>query len=114
MKGWLQPLLLGGVLVNLLTLQAPPILAQESHALPVRVAQALRQHKLDGQALSLVAIRLNGPGQVTAYNAEVPGNPGSTIKLLTTYAALGLLGPSYAGTTAPYAAGPRRARWPPG
>lgn len=108
MKRWLQPLLLGGVLVNLLTLQAPPILAQESHALPVRVAQALRQHKLDGQALSLVAIPLNGPGQVTAYNADVPVNPASTIKLVTTYAALELLGPSYTWKTELYADGPLR------
>lgn len=108
MKRWLQPLLLGGVFVNLLTIQVPLVQAQENRALPGAVEQALRRSKLDGQALSLVAIPLNGAGQTTAFNADVPVNPASTIKLVTTYAALELLGPAHTWTTELYADGPLR------
>ena len=108
MKPWLHPLLLGGLLTTTTLLAAPPVWAAERQVLPVKVQQALRQHKLDGQALSLVAIPLNGPGQITAYNADVPVNPASTIKLVTTYAALELLGPAHTWTTELYADGPLR------
>src|SRR5690606_33662248 len=64
--------------------------------------------KLDGQALFLVAIPLNCPGQVTAYNVVVPVNPASTIKLVTNYAVLELLGPSYTWKTELYVDGPLR------
>lgn len=33
-------------------------------------------------------IPLNGPGTATVYNADVSVNPASTMKLVTTYAAL--------------------------
>lgn len=108
MKRWMQPLLLGGVLVNFLIPSAPVVQAEEKRVLPIEIQQALRRNKLDGQALSLVAIPLNGPGQITAFNADVPVNPASTIKLVTTYAALELLGPAHTWTTELYADGPLR------
>ena len=108
MKRWLQPLLLGGVLANLMVTFAPPVPAEERRVLPVEIQQALRRNKLDGHALSLVAIPLNGPGQTTAVNADVSVNPASTIKLVTTYAALELLGPAHTWKTELYADGPLR------
>ena len=108
MKRWMQPLLLGGVLVNFLVPSASVVKAEEQRVLPIEIQQALRRNKLDGQALSLVAIPLNGPGQITAFNADVPVNPASTIKLVTTFAALELLGPAHTWTTELYADGPLR------
>ncbi|HLT03366.1 MAG TPA: D-alanyl-D-alanine carboxypeptidase/D-alanyl-D-alanine-endopeptidase [Pseudomonas sp.] len=108
MKRWLPPLLAGGVLFSLLIPAAPAALAEERRVLPPEIQRALSRNKMDGQALSLVAIPLNGPGQVTAYNADVPVNPASTIKLVTTYAALELLGPTHTWKTELYADGPLR------
>ncbi len=47
------------------------------------------------QALSVAAIPLNGPGIEQYINADELMSPGSIMKLVTTYAALELLGPSY-------------------
>jgi D-alanyl-D-alanine carboxypeptidase/D-alanyl-D-alanine-endopeptidase (penicillin-binding protein 4) len=47
------------------------------------------------QALSMAAIPLDGPGIEQYINADELMSPGSIIKLITTYAALELLGPSY-------------------
>jgi D-alanyl-D-alanine carboxypeptidase/D-alanyl-D-alanine-endopeptidase (penicillin-binding protein 4) len=47
------------------------------------------------EALSMVALPLNGPGIEQYINADQLMSPGSIMKLVTTYAALELLGPSY-------------------
>ena len=47
------------------------------------------------EALSMAAIPLNGPGIEQFINADELMSPGSILKLVTTYAALELLGPSY-------------------
>jgi D-alanyl-D-alanine carboxypeptidase/D-alanyl-D-alanine-endopeptidase (penicillin-binding protein 4) len=47
------------------------------------------------EALSVAVIPLNGPGIEQYINADELMSPGSIIKLVTTYAALELLGPSY-------------------
>lgn len=49
----------------------------------------------DEQALSMAAIPLNGPGIEQYINADALMSPGSIIKLITTYAALETLGPTY-------------------
>ena len=65
-------------------------LAMPAHAAPVnttlspKVQQALKTNKLDGSALSLVMLPLNGPGTPTVFNADVSVNPASTMKLVTT------------------------------
>src|SRR5690606_13298161 len=61
--------------------------------------------KLDNDALSLVALPLNGPGTGIVYNADVSVNPASTMKLVTTYAALELLGPTHQWKTEFYTDG---------
>ncbi|MGB4073017.1 D-alanyl-D-alanine carboxypeptidase/D-alanyl-D-alanine endopeptidase [Pseudomonas sp.] len=63
--------------------------------LPNKVQQALKANKISTQSLSLVTIPLNGPGSSTFYNADISVNPASTMKLVTTYAALELLGPTH-------------------
>lgn len=47
------------------------------------------------EAISVAAVPLNGPGLPQYINAEAPMSPGSIMKLVTTYAALEILGPTY-------------------
>ncbi len=48
---------------------------------------------------------LDGPGTPTVFNADVSVNPASTMKLVTTYAALELLGPTFQWKTEFYTDG---------
>ncbi|MEK8079549.1 D-alanyl-D-alanine carboxypeptidase/D-alanyl-D-alanine endopeptidase [Pseudomonas sp. XK-1] len=72
-------------------------LALPLHAagLPNKVEQSLKANKISTQSLSLVTVPLNGPGSSTFFNADISVNPASTMKLVTTYAALELLGPTH-------------------
>jgi len=47
------------------------------------------------EALSMAAVPLNGPGIDQSINADVPMSPGSIMKVITTYAALEILGPTH-------------------
>ncbi|MGO1657103.1 MAG: D-alanyl-D-alanine carboxypeptidase/D-alanyl-D-alanine endopeptidase [Marinobacter sp.] len=46
-------------------------------------------------ALSMAAVPLNGPGLDQSINADTPMSPGSIMKVVTTYAALEILGPTH-------------------
>jgi D-alanyl-D-alanine carboxypeptidase/D-alanyl-D-alanine-endopeptidase (penicillin-binding protein 4) len=48
---------------------------------------------------------LDGPGTPTVFNADVSVNPASTMKLVTTYAALEMLGPTFQWKTEFYTDG---------
>ncbi|MFD2644526.1 D-alanyl-D-alanine carboxypeptidase/D-alanyl-D-alanine endopeptidase [Pseudomonas japonica] len=99
----LRSLLFAGLLLPVaLPIQAAPV----NNSLPPKVQQALKSNKLDDSALSLVMIPLNGPGTPTIFNADVSVNPASTMKLVTTYAALEMLGPTYQWKTEFYTDGP--------
>ena len=101
----LRPLLLAGFLLPLaFSTSAAPI----NNTLPPNVAQALQKAKLQNTALSLVMLPLNGPGTPTVFNADVSVNPASTMKLVTTYAALEMLGPNHQWKTEFYTDGPLR------
>jgi D-alanyl-D-alanine carboxypeptidase/D-alanyl-D-alanine-endopeptidase (penicillin-binding protein 4) len=79
----------------LLPLGLPAQAAVINTTLPPKVQQALKASKLGDDALSLVMLPLNGPGNPTVFNADVSVNPASTMKLITTYAALEMLGPTH-------------------
>ncbi|VVO11396.1 D-alanyl-D-alanine carboxypeptidase/D-alanyl-D-alanine-endopeptidase [Pseudomonas fluorescens] len=98
----LRPLLLASLL---LPLALPAHSAPINTALSPKVQQALKASKLQNDALSLVMIPLNGPGTPTIYNADVSVNPASTMKLVTTYAALEMLGPNHQWKTEFYTDG---------
>ena len=99
----LRSLLFAGLLLPLaLPAHAVPV----SNTLPPKVQQALKSNKLQDSALSLVMLPLNGPGTPTIFNADVSVNPASTMKLVTTYAALEMLGPTYQWKTEFYSDGP--------
>ncbi len=67
-------------------------LAAATNGLSNKVQQSLKANKISSQSLSVVTVPLNGPGSSTYFNADISVNPASTMKLVTTYAALELLG----------------------
>jgi D-alanyl-D-alanine carboxypeptidase/D-alanyl-D-alanine-endopeptidase (penicillin-binding protein 4) len=76
---------------------APPAAAQ---ALPGPVADAVRVAAIAPGELGIAVVPLDGRAPLLAHNAAQAFNPASTMKLVTTYAALSLLGPGYRWTTA--------------
>ncbi|MFA5677648.1 MAG: D-alanyl-D-alanine carboxypeptidase/D-alanyl-D-alanine-endopeptidase [Pseudomonas sp.] len=87
-------------------LSSSDILAQSDRgSLPARVGSALSAAKIPADAFSLAVIPLEGQGIAQFVNADHPVNPASTMKLVTTYAALELLGPNYQWQTDLYGTG---------
>jgi D-alanyl-D-alanine carboxypeptidase/D-alanyl-D-alanine-endopeptidase (penicillin-binding protein 4) len=72
---------------------------------PAAVTKQLRKHKISPDDVSLYVHKVSEPSPRVAFNARVPRNPASTIKLLTTKAGLDVLGPTYSWKTAAYATG---------
>ncbi|MEC4238419.1 D-alanyl-D-alanine carboxypeptidase/D-alanyl-D-alanine endopeptidase [Pseudomonas sp. DSV-1] len=98
----LRPLLLASLLLPLaFGANAAPV----NTTLSPKVQQALKTNKLQNDALSLVLLPLNGPGIPTVFNADASMNPASTMKLVTTYAALEMLGPTHQWKTEFYTDG---------
>jgi D-alanyl-D-alanine carboxypeptidase/D-alanyl-D-alanine-endopeptidase (penicillin-binding protein 4) len=89
-------------------------LAGSGHAqqLPAAVQAALTRSGLPLDAVSLLVVDAQTSGKPSKprldYRSEVVMNPASVMKLVTTYAALDLLGPAYTWTTPVYADGPVR------
>jgi D-alanyl-D-alanine carboxypeptidase/D-alanyl-D-alanine-endopeptidase (penicillin-binding protein 4) len=83
--------------------------AQESGTatLPAAARRALAAYGLTGAGLSVYVQELGADRPLLEYNADVPRNPASTQKLLTTFAALEILGPAYTWQTELYALGKR-------
>ena len=74
-----------------------------SSALPPAVDAALQRAKVPRDALSALVVEVGGPVPPRlAYRAQVPANPASVMKLVTTYAALDLLGPAFTWETPVY------------
>lgn len=99
---------LGRVAAAALTLPlAFPVYAEAiNKTLPPRVAQALKANKIESSALSVVMLPLNTNATPTYVNSDVSVNPASTMKLVTTYAALELLGPNHQWKTEFHVDGP--------
>jgi D-alanyl-D-alanine carboxypeptidase/D-alanyl-D-alanine-endopeptidase (penicillin-binding protein 4) len=86
----------------------PPATARDRSYLPPEVEQALQRRKIPGTSLSVYVREVGREEPVVSYNSMVPRNPASTMKVLTTYAALEALGPAYTWRTRAYATGPIR------
>ena len=65
----------------------------------------LAQRRIPGTSLSVFVREIGRDEPLVSYNASVPRNPASTMKVVTTFAALELLGPAYTWRTRAYAAG---------
>ena len=74
-------------------------------ALPSPVAQALSRAGLPHSAVALYVQEVDAPRPAAIFNASRPMNPASTIKLVTAFAALELLGPTYTWKTEAYLLG---------
>jgi D-alanyl-D-alanine carboxypeptidase/D-alanyl-D-alanine-endopeptidase (penicillin-binding protein 4) len=88
--------LLGALLV---LCNAAPTGAQAEERLPVAVSQALKSAGIPPAAVAIVVQEVAAAAPRISINAAQPMNPASLMKLLTTYAALDLLGPSYTWST---------------
>jgi D-alanyl-D-alanine carboxypeptidase/D-alanyl-D-alanine-endopeptidase (penicillin-binding protein 4) len=77
-------------------------------ALPPPVAEALARAGIPESAVGLYVHEVGAPRPLAAHGAERALNPASAIKLLTTYAALELLGPAHTWKTEVHAAGALR------
>jgi D-alanyl-D-alanine carboxypeptidase/D-alanyl-D-alanine-endopeptidase (penicillin-binding protein 4) len=85
-------------------LVAPAAAAQ----LPEPLARALARASIPESGAAFYVHEIGAERPLLAANAERPLNPASTIKLLTTYAALELLGPAYMWSTEAWASGSLR------
>ncbi|MGP0174877.1 D-alanyl-D-alanine carboxypeptidase/D-alanyl-D-alanine endopeptidase [Pseudomonas sp. NCHU5208] len=80
--------------------------AASSINLPANVEKALRANKIPSHSLSVVTLPLDGQPGGLQFNADISVNPASTMKLVTTFAALELLGPTHQWQTEFYTDGP--------
>ena len=76
--------------------------------LPPPVEQALERHRLPESSLSVWVQETTAGSPLVRHRPDVPRNPASAAKLLTTYAALEALGPDYVWETDAYVTGPVR------
>ncbi len=63
------------------------------------IERVLTRHQLPAEALSVITVPLQPGLQGSAFNADKAVNPASVMKLVTTYAALDTLGPTYTWKT---------------
>jgi len=73
--------------------------ARPQATLPPEVMQALERAKVPPDALSVVVQEAGSAAPGLAWRARQPVNPASLMKLVTTYAALDLLGPAWTWST---------------
>lgn len=85
---------------------ATPDPARLENGLPLRVSAALRSQGIPRSAISLVVRDAATGDSLLEVNPEIARSPASTMKVLSAYAALDLLGPNYTWVTRAYAAGP--------
>ena len=94
--------LLAGALLLGTTL---PVLGQPQTTLPAPVNRILVQRQLPESSVSVFIQRTGTAEPLLTFNADVARNPASVVKLVTTFAALEALGPTYQWRTEVYADG---------
>jgi len=79
----------------LLALASAAVQALPAETLPEPVRAALAAHKLEASGLSVFVAPAEGGTPLVSWLAEQPRNPASSVKVVTTLAALELLGPEF-------------------
>jgi D-alanyl-D-alanine carboxypeptidase/D-alanyl-D-alanine-endopeptidase (penicillin-binding protein 4) len=92
--------------VTLLFLLLAVAEARDRDYLPAEVRQVLSSRQIPRTSLSIYVREVGREQPMVSFNSDVPRNPASTMKVLTTYAALEILGPAYSWQTRAYATGP--------
>jgi D-alanyl-D-alanine carboxypeptidase/D-alanyl-D-alanine-endopeptidase (penicillin-binding protein 4) len=100
----LAAVMLAGLLAPLAA--GTPLAARASEPLPPGLQQVLKAQGIAPQEVSVVVRDTLTGEQHLDLNGRVPRSPASTIKVLTTYAALDELGPAYTWRTRAWATGP--------
>lgn len=88
--------------LSILFLCMAVVLPARGVPLPDSVTAALRRAHIPLSDVGIVVQAADAPAPLIALNATQPMNPASTMKLLTTYAALQTLGPAYRWKTEAY------------
>jgi D-alanyl-D-alanine carboxypeptidase/D-alanyl-D-alanine-endopeptidase (penicillin-binding protein 4) len=84
-----------------------PAHAQPKHPLPAEVQAALTRAHVPTDAVAMLVLEASSKSAPRlSHRANSPMNPASVMKLVTTYAALDLLGPSYTWRTPVWLDGP--------
>jgi len=95
-RPWPRPVQWAGILVALTAAVAPPAKAND---LPPEVRSALQRARVPEAALSVVVQEAGTGRTVMSHQARQAINPASLVKLVTTYAALDMLGPAWTWST---------------
>jgi D-alanyl-D-alanine carboxypeptidase/D-alanyl-D-alanine-endopeptidase (penicillin-binding protein 4) len=74
---------------------AAPKIALSSTGAPAPVAQTIRTQRLTSAAVSFTIIDPDTGHMIAGLNVDTPRSPASTIKVVTTFASLDMLGPAY-------------------
>ncbi len=82
-----------------------PVIGLCESVLPPGVQQSLNLRKAPDESLSIYVENLDTGEPLLTWNEDVPRNPASVVKLLTTLVALDILGPSYTWKTEVYTVG---------
>jgi len=88
-----------------LTIVVLPMLGLCDSVLPPGIQSSLNVRKVPDSSLSIYVENLDTGEPVLTWNEDVPRNPASVIKLLTTLVALDILGPAYTWRTEAYLLG---------
>ena len=94
------------LLISALLLAPAAGRAQTDERLPAPVARALKTAGVPPSAVAVLVQDVDARMPRASFNAAQPMNPASVMKLVTTYAALELLGPAYTWKTEAFARGP--------
>lgn len=97
-----RALLLVGALLAVQPLATPLRAAETLRYLPEHVNQVLVRRRLPPASLSIFVQQVDKTEPLILFNADVPRNPASVIKLLTTFVALDTLGPTFQWQTEAY------------
>lgn len=94
-------LVVAGVLLSL-----PRLAGAAESGLPDTVQKVMTQHKIPASAVSIVVQAVDENAPRLALNVDVPRNPASTAKVVTTWGALDMFGPTYTLPTRIFTRGP--------
>lgn len=97
-----KPLLWRQVRLSVVALAAAVTGAAWAQTLPAAVESALGRAQIPREAISIYIAPVQAQGVRLAWQAFAPMNPASVMKLVTTYAALEQLGPTYVWRTPVY------------